>query len=264
MTDSLSWLNGQLLESPQISAESRGFLVGFGLFETIKVDQGQPHFLERHLLRLQLGCRRMQLPDVSLAQIQSAIALVIQSNPKHQHLARLRITVTGNAEGADTLITIHSMQPWPETTTGTIVPWVRNERSPLAGVKTTSYAENVMAQRWAQGRGFTEGLFLNSVGELCEGATSNIFVVKGDEVLTPHIESGALPGIVREVLLDHDLASESILTRADLETADEVFLTSSTRGVHPVIRCGERELSAVGSATRAVQQAFEKINPVSE
>lgn len=264
MTENISWLNGRLQQMQHVSAANKGLLLGFGVFETIKVVQGEPHFLDRHVARLRLGCARMQLPDVNSAVIENAVSEVMQANPTDRELARLRITVTSQADTVDLLVTIHPMEAWPETTTCTIVPWIRNERSPLVGVKSTSYAENVVAQRWALSEGFSEGIFFNSVGEVCEGATSNIFVVKGDQVITPHVNCGVLPGIVREVLLDHELARESIITSDDLASADEIFLTSSTRGVHPVIQCGQRRFSKVGEVTKGILQAFEDIDPVSD
>lgn len=263
MSEKLSWLNGQLCEHPQISANNRGLLVGLGVFETIKVTEGAPHFLNRHLRRLQAACQTLELPAVDLDEIHQAAGAVIDANPQLHELARLRITITGRADsgGIDTLITITSLNSWPATTTCTIVPWIRNERSSLAGVKTTSYAENLIAQRWAHERGFSEGLFLNSIGELSEGATSNIFVVKGDQVLTPDVGSGVLPGITREVLLELDLAHETRLSADDLESADEAFITSSTRGVHPVVQIDGRVFDGVGQVTQSVKDAFSRTDP---
>ena len=261
MSENLSWLNGQLRETPQIATNNRGLLVGLGVFETIKVSEGVPHFLDRHLRRLHAGCQLLGLPGVDLDEIQQAATAVINANPQDHELARLRITITGQGDGGgiDTLISMTSMNPWPATTSCKVVPWIRNERSAIAGVKSTSYAENLIAQRWAQERGFSEGVFVNSLGELSEGTTSNIFLVKGDQVLTPHINCGVLPGIVREVLLENDLARESILLIEDLVGADEVFITSSTRGVHPVAHLGERKFDVVGQVTQEVQKAFSLI-----
>lgn len=154
------------------------------------------------------------------------------------------------------IVALSAMQPWPATTSAVLVPWVRNERSAVTGAKCTSYAENVVALQWAHRQGFSEGLFTNTVGELCEGTGTNVFVVRGDSVLTPSNESGCLPGITRELLLEWGLAEQASLTEHDLEEADEVFVTSSTRDVHPVTVLGGRRWSSVGAVTRHVAAQY--------
>lgn len=148
------------------------------------------------------------------------------------------------------------MKPWPATTTAVVVPWVRNERSAVAGAKTTSYAENVVALAWAHDRGFSEGLFMNSIGHVCEGTGTNVFVVSGGQALTPPLASGCLAGITRELLVEWGLAIEWELDAEHLERADEVFVTSSTRDVHPVVKLGERQWDKPGSVTREISTQF--------
>jgi branched-chain amino acid aminotransferase len=125
------------------------------------------------------------------------------------------------------------------------VPWVRNERSPIAGVKSTSYAENAVALASARSRGATEAVLANTVGSLCEGTGSNVFVVIDGEVLTPPLTSGALNGVTRQLVLEwcNDVVPlrEEALAYDVLHTADEVFLTSSTRDVQPVVRLVDPE-----------------------
>jgi len=137
-----------------------------------------------------------------------------------------------------------------------VVPWVRNERSAVVGAKTTSYAENVVALAWAHECGYSEGLFLNSIGSVCEGTGTNVFTVKDSWVRTPPLSSGCLAGITRELLLEWGMAVEADLTLEDLENADEVFLTSSTRDVHPVTKLGDRVWESPGSETREVATRF--------
>jgi branched-chain amino acid aminotransferase len=119
------------------------------------------------------------------------------------------------------------------------VPWTRNERSSVAGAKTTSYAENVAALQAAHRQGASEALFGNSRGELCEGTGSNVFVVTGGEVLTPTLASGCLAGITRELLLEWAAKDglpvfERELPLTVLDDAEAALLTSSTRDVQPV------------------------------
>lgn len=136
-----------------------------------------------------------------------------------------------------------------------ISPWPRNERSPLAGLKTACYAENIIAQDDARKKGFDEALFLNTAGEVCETATANVFCVKGGVLLTPSLDSGCLPGIGREVLLelairDGMAVEERGITRDEIAMADEMFISSSTRGPVSVGRFEDRVLEVGPSCAR--------------
>ena len=248
-----------------ISVFDHGITVGDGVFETLKVLGGEPIALSRHLRRLQRSCEVLGLSQPDTDLVRDAIHEVIDSEGDAAHLGRLRITVTGGSgplasdrhSGAQTtIIALRPMQPWPATTTATVVPWLRNERSAVAGAKTTSYAENVVALAWAHERGYSEGLFVNTLGELCEGTGTNLFVVREDEVFTPPLSSGCLGGITRELLLEWGLARERIVTQEDLQTADEVFLTSSTRDVHPVVGLDARVWDTPGPQTRFVASQY--------
>jgi len=150
---------------------------------------------------------------------------------------------------------VQSGHPWPDTTEVAVAPWPRNERSPLAGLKTTSYAENAIALAWAKDRGFSEALLINLVGDLCEGTGSNVFVVIDGEVSTPSLDSGCLDGITRRLLIEWSGAREQTLPADVLATAQEVFITSSTRDVHPVVAVGDRRLPA-GPVTAQLRALF--------
>jgi len=252
-------------DEARISVFDHGLTVGDGVFETLKVIECMPLALTRHLRRLVKSCEVIGLtaPDVDL--LRGAVVDVIDSEPDASRLGRLRITCTAGAgplasdrgDGSGTMIVaLSAMQPWPATTTAVVVPWVRNERSAVTGAKCTSYAENVTALAWAHDRGFSEGLFLNSIGRVCEGTGTNVFAVLDGQVLTPPLTSGCLAGITRELLIKWGLASEAELSIDDLESADEVFLTSSTRDVHPVVRLGDRTWEDVGSETRYVSAQY--------
>ena len=97
---------------------------------------------------------------------------------------------------------------------------------------------------------------MNSVGSMCEGTGTNIFAVINQQVVTPPLSTGCLAGITRELLLEWGLASERKVSLAELESADEVFLTSSTRDVHPVTKLGEREWALPGEITKALSARF--------
>lgn len=249
----------------RVSVFDHGLTVGDGVFETMKVIKGEPMALSRHLRRLERSCDVLGLTSPDLGAIRSGIREVIADSGDASRLGRLRVTCTAGdgplasdrGSGSGTIVVALSpMQPWPATTSAVVVPWVRNERSAVAGAKTTSYAENVVALQWAHDRGFSEGLFANTSGALCEGTGTNVFVVQGERVVTPPLESGCLAGITRELLLEWGLASEAHLELADLDTCDEVFVTSSTRDVHPVQTLGERTWSQVGAVTRHVAAQY--------
>ena len=257
----------ELLDADQarVSVFDHGITVGDGVFETLKVLGGEPLALTRHLHRLVRSCEVLGLQLPNLEAIRAAVGEVIRSEPEASDLGRLRITCTGGAgplasdrlDGSQTTImALRPMQPWPATTSAVVVPWVRNERSAVTGAKTTSYAENVVALQWAHDRGFSEGLFANTLGQISEGTGTNVFVVKDGDVLTPPVSSGCLAGITRELLLEWGLATEAALSLEDLESADEVFLTSSTRDVHPVTKLGDRTWSEPGPETRFVAAQY--------
>jgi branched-chain amino acid aminotransferase len=131
------------------------------------------------------------------------------------------------------------------------VPWTRNEHGALAGIKTTSYAENVRALAFAKARGGSEALFANTAGHLCEGTGSNVFVVVGSRILTPPLSSGCLAGVTRALVLEATDAVEQDLPIGVLRSADEVFLTSTGRDVQPVHRVDGRFLVPGRTTTRA-------------
>ena len=151
--------------------------------------------------------------------------------------------------------------PWESATRVATVPWTRNERSAVAGAKTTSYAENVVALAYAHERGGSEALLANSVGALCEGTGSNVFLALGGELVTPSLVTGCLAGITRELILELTAVTElDRLTFDDLRRADEVFLTSSTRDVQVVSHVDDHQVPCCpGPLTAAAATAFAEL-----
>jgi branched-chain amino acid aminotransferase len=252
------WLGDRLVEpdAAKVSVLDHGFTVGDGVFETIVVRGGVAFALSRHLDRLRRSLSGMGLAGPAPSLVREAVDAVLASAATADglELGRLRITVTsgegpiGSVRGpyAATLVVALAPMVAPEPTAViATVPWVRNERSPIAGVKSTSYAENAVALASARSRGASEAVLANTVGSLCEGTGSNVFVVVDGEVLTPPLTSGALNGVTRQLVLEWCGGvvplREETLGYDVLHTADEVFLTSSTRDVQPVVQLVDPE-----------------------
>lgn len=248
-----------------VSALDHGLTVGDGVFETLKVMDGQAFALSRHLRRLERSADVLGLRCPDRGVLSEAVAEVLFANVESiTGPARLRITLTGGiaplgSDRGDALPTIvvamMGSTSWPQVTSIVSVPWVRNERSAITGAKTTSYAENVVALNYAHTRGASEAIFANTVGGLCEGTGSNVFVVVDGVAMTPKLSSGCLAGITRELVLEWSEIQELDLDLEILRTADEIFLTSSTRDVHPVTRVDDREME-VGPVTSGIRETF--------
>ncbi|MFI9602332.1 aminotransferase class IV [Streptomyces sp. NPDC052043] len=260
------WLDGALrdIESARVSAFDHGLTVGDGIFETVKAVDGKPFALTRHLDRLTRSARGLGLPDPDHDEVRRACAAVLEANPTP--LGRLRITYTGGHgplgsdrgdQGPTLLVALGGTTRRPDSTAVVTVPWTRNERGALTGLKTTSYAENVVALARARQHGATEALFGNTVGQLCEGTGSNVFVVLDGEIHTPPLASGCLAGITRALVLEWTGAKETRLPLDVLSRAEEVFLTSTLRDVQAVHRVDDRELpDAPGPVTAKAMRIF--------
>lgn len=271
MTGSLPrvWVNGDLVDpgAPSIAALDHAVTVGDGVFETAKIDRGRPFALSRHHARLERSAAGLGLPAVDLTLVAKGIDAVLEGEPID--FGRLRYSVTGGigplgsdrAAGELTYIVVAASQPRPPASGKvTVVPWTRNESSAVAGLKTTSYAENVVALARAKEVGAMEAVFGNTRGELCECTGSNIFVVVGGEVLTPPEDSGLLAGITRDLVLEWAAEAgvpirERALPLDVLRTADEVFITSSTKDVLPVHAVDDRTMP-VGPVTTRLRDVF--------
>ncbi|SEQ77386.1 branched-chain amino acid aminotransferase [Streptomyces sp. yr375] len=260
------WLDGGLrdAESARVSVFDHGLTVGDGIFETVKAVDGTTFALTRHLDRLTRSARGLGLPDPDHDEIRRACAAVLEADPTP--LGRLRITYTGGYgplgsdrgdRGTTLVVAVGATARRADSTAVVTVPWTRNERGALTGLKTTSYAENVVALARAHQHGATEALFANTVGQLCEGTGSNVFVVLDGEIHTPPLASGCLAGITRELTVDWTGARETDLPLDVLERADEVFLTSTLRDVQAVHRVDDRELpGAPGPVTAKAMRIF--------
>lgn len=261
------WVGDGLLGAADahVSVFDHGFTVGDGVFEAVKAVGGRPFALTRHLARLARSAAGIGLPPVDVDAVRHAVTETLLANDVPP-LARIRITYTagvaplGSERGADgpTLaVAVGSTKPHQESTAIATVPWVRNERGALAGIKSTSYAENAVALAKAHEAGATEAVFADTRGRLCEGTGTNVFVVRGGRVLTPTLETGCLAGVTRALVLAwYPGVEETDLPYSALFDADEVFLTSTLRDVQGVHRVDGRELAAPGPVTKEVMRTF--------
>jgi branched-chain amino acid aminotransferase len=265
------WLNGALVppDEARVSVLDHGLTTGDGVFEALKVTGGVPFALTRHLARLAASAAGLGLPEPDLAQIRAGVSAVLSAAGLPDR-ARIRITVTageavlGSARpdglgsaGLTTIITLGSLAEAAECSDVVTFPWPRNERGALAGVKTTSYAENVAALAYARERGAAEAIFGNLAGNLCEGSGTNVFVAVAGRLVTPPLSAGCLAGVTRALLVEWAGVAEEDLPLSALAGAEEAFLTGTTRDVQPIRLVDGVPLPAVpGPLTRKAAEIF--------
>jgi branched-chain amino acid aminotransferase len=264
------WVNGRLRgDEPSLSALDHGLTVGDGAFETLKIVDGEPFAMTRHAQRLDRSLTGLGLPPADHDRIADGVAAVLGGGEPIS-FGRLRYTVTAgvgplgsdrtatDSSGLTYVVTAGEQARPPKSGAVVVVPWTRNERSATAGLKTTSYADNVIALAYAKQRGGSEAILGNTRGELCEGTGSNVFVVLDGTIVTPPADSGALEGITRALAIewcreDGLTVEERALPLEVLRTADEVFITSSTRDVLAVHAVDDREVPVGAVTARAVK-----------
>ena len=266
-----AWVDGDLLSEPTgpaVSVVDHGFTVGDGVFEAIKVVGGLPFALDRHLARLERSAAGLGLPDPDLDAVRRGVRAVVEG--QDLPLGRVRITYTagpsplgsGRGDHAPTLVVVAApMDTAAETTSVATVPWPRNERGATAGLKTTSYAENVIALAEAKKRGATEAVLANLKGHLCEGTGSNVFYVVDGELRTPTLASGCLAGVTRALILEWYGGREVDEPIEVVAGASEVFLASTTRDVQGVHAWDAVELPAPGPVSRDALAAWRSREP---
>jgi branched-chain amino acid aminotransferase len=260
------WLNGALAEEGEarISPADHGFLVGDGVFETLRWYGGRPFALRGHLSRLEEGGRITGIPVPAAAELERAAHEVIVANGLAD--ARMRITVTSGAGPPGTirgagpptvLVVAVPVVPWPPAAAAITSTVRRDESSPLAGVKTVSLAESAFALAQARAAGADEALLHNTRGELCEATTANVFLVHDGVAATPPVDSGCLAGITREHVLQLGAVERSLSPR-DVESAQEAFLTSSTRELQPLVAIDGRPVGSgePGPVTARLAEAY--------
>jgi branched-chain amino acid aminotransferase len=263
------WLDGTLVEeeAARVSAFDHGFLLGDGVFETLRVYGGEPYALDEHLGRLEEGCAALRIEMPPRSDLTQAARELLTANGLAD--ARMRITVTSGsgppglareAGSRTVLVAALPLTAWPPTARAIVSRFRRDERSPLAGVKTTSLADHVVALAEARERGAEDALLLNVAGNVCEATTANVFLVRDGTAATPPLDAGCLAGITRAHVLELG-AVERTLTPAELLEADEAFLTSSTRELQPLVAIDGRPVGSgePGPVTRRLTGAYSEM-----
>jgi branched-chain amino acid aminotransferase len=261
---------------PCLSPGQAGLMTGWGVFSTVRLADGVLFAFERHFARMKRDAELLHVPFPSdPVWLEDRLLRLAEANNACN--ATLRVNVIRNNGGAfhsptprefDVVAFTSDLADWGAAVKLGLVQQARHARDRFAGVKVTSWAFNLTLYEQAHIDGFDEVLLLNEEGFVSECTSANIFAVFGNEVATPPLSSGCLPGITREILLTEirDTAyrlTERALTLHDLEAADEVFVTSTTRDLLPVesvsdvpIRRGTAASELLGEAFREYRSAY--------
>ncbi len=269
------WLNGVFLDESDaaIMPGDRGFLLGDGLFETVLVRRGRLVLFEAHIARLEAGARALGIP---LPAMESGLAFACggvleRNNLANAQSASVRITLT-RGSGPRGLLPPGDMTPTllvtaspaatpPASLTAIIATGRRNELSPSANLKALTYLDSVLAKQEARGRGADEAILFNTHGALACATAANVFIWEGDQLATPPLSDGVLPGIVRATVIElarymEMIVVEETVSLERLHAADGIFLTNSLIGLVPLSSLESREVPSHGLTGR-LQAAYE-------
>jgi 4-amino-4-deoxychorismate lyase len=259
-------ING--VENDHITVNDRGFQYGDGLFETIEVVDGQPVFLEQHLLRLSKGCSKLNIPKPDIKQLTDEIYSVCKDSKKA--VLKLIITRGGGGRGYRQPESIHptrviSLHPFPDhpptyAKHGINVRFCNTRlglNPALAGIKHLNRLEQIMARAEWDDPAIQEGIMLDINNHVIEGTMSNIFYVKSNIIYTASLElagvTGVMCGVIKGLIAEHNLTLiEHDYGKEDLLVADEVFVCNSIIGIWPVKQIGDVSF-AVGNMTKQLQ-----------
>jgi len=259
------------IDQARLSPGQGGLLSGWGLFTTMRVHEGIPFAFERHWQRLQRDAERTHVPfPFDEETVRRNLARVLAENHVREGAARIYIVFNQigfwrsdeNFPKADLILCSSDLPSYREPTRLTVREHARHAASPLAGVKVTSWLDNVWNYYEATQAGYDEVVLLNERGEVAECTAANIFCAKDGRVATPPLNSGCLQGVTRSVLLEIGAGvgvpfEERVLKPEDLYAADEVFITSTNRSMLGVGEiAGHKIANAPGPITRKMEAAF--------
>jgi branched-subunit amino acid aminotransferase/4-amino-4-deoxychorismate lyase len=254
-----------------VSPGQVGLLNGWGVFSTLRVTDGVLFAWEHHWVRMRQDAARMRVPFPGEAGwLEERLHRLVEANRAWN--STLRVVVVRNRGGVwegpasarefDVVAFTADLTAWSAEVKLGLVRHSRHAASEFAGTKCMSWAQNLIWYERAREQGLDEAMLLNERGEVCECTSANLFVAEGGRVWTPPLSSGCLPGVTRALLLDEirveDIAvGEKTLLPADLEAADEVFITSTTRGLLPVVSIEGLRVRRSGEARSRLEPAFQ-------
>lgn len=252
-----------------LSPGQMGLLSGWGVFSTLRVADGVLFAWQRHWARITRDAKALHVPlPEDSERVHQNLVRLVEANGAPDCTLRLVIVRNGGVwagpdtgRGSDVIALTANSKDWG---TGVKLAYQSNARhaaSQFAGAKILSWAMNLTWLETAQARGFDEVILLNERGEAAECTSANIFIADGNQVWTPPLSSGCLPGITREVLLTEMRIpgiriGEKMLMPTDLELADEVFITSTTRNLLPVVQIEQKNTGRTDRARHALTEAF--------
>jgi branched-chain amino acid aminotransferase len=246
-----------------------GFMTGWGVFSTIRVSRGVLFEFSRHFSRMQRDASLVRVPfPADLRWLEERLLRLVEANKAHEATLRVNVVRTrgGLFEGPnvdrdfDVVAFTTDLNAWGEHVRLGVIPEARHAASRFAGTKVTSWIFNLNMYDEAHERGYDEVVLLNERGEVSECTSANIFALIDGEVRTPPLSSGCLAGITRELLLSEIAVSglpvvERVLVLDDLLRANEVFITSTTRDVLPVIEIDGAQIKR-GEASLHLRRAL--------
>ncbi len=265
--------NGQILDAHEksVSAGQVGFLNGWGVFSTLRVADGVLFAFERHWERMHRDASKVHVPfPQDPAEVKAQLLRLIEANSAWN--STLRVMVVRNRGGMfegpdlerdfDVLAFTKDLNPWGSSVRLAMKPHARHAANEFSGCKILSWSQNLTWYEEAHQRGFDEVVLLNERGEVSECTSANIFAATGGEVSTPPLDSGCLPGVTRELLLEVVRVPgvsvvERTLMPADLERADQVFITSTTRDLLPAVSIEGLKVESRGTVVDQLVKALE-------
>jgi branched-chain amino acid aminotransferase len=247
-----------------------GLLSGWGVFSTLRIADGVPFAFERHWARIKRDAAAMHVPLPGDSEaVRRKLVELVEANQSYNCTLRLVVvrndggmwTGPSNGRASDLIALTAESKDWGEGVKLAYQENARHSACPFAGTKILSWSMNLTWLESAQWRGCDEVILLNERGEVAECTSANIFIANGSEVWTPPLTSGCLPGITRELLLsdvqaDGIKVGEKAITPQSLEAADEVFITSTTRDLLPVLQVAGKKVGRSDKIRLALAAVF--------
>ena len=260
-------------ESACIKHNDRGFTLGHGLFETILVKKGTTPAIDYHWHRLETSAPLIGITlPFSKQELTRMLSALINENNLQDKTAGARVTVTHGESARGILpvtppppnfvISVFEYTHSPKADFSALIATTRkNEHTIAARVKSISYLDNILAKQEAMSQGYDEAILLNTASNVADGAITNIFMVNNNLIYTPMIADGALPGVIRSILLELNAEFpiiEKSISADELLSADEVFLTNALMGIQPVSQINSTKYQ-VSSTSLAIAEKLRTV-----